>query len=351
MDRVACPPGKYTARLVVSGAGVTRYLRAAADRRRAHSAAAGRARGRGARLDRTTASKVFPVQGPFNFGGEGSRFGAGRTGHIHQGQDIAAAEGTPVVTPRGGTVHWIAYQAKGAGYYVVIAGDDGRHYVFMHLQAGSTAVAKGQPVAAGQRIASVGNTGGSEGPHLHFEIWVNGWWATKASAPIDPLPELQAWARGSSSAPIKRDAAGLRERLVEVAALGRLHAGRAARLARALAHEPVGVADQPLEGLEAAAGDPDPAGVAVVDEDRRAAGLLVEVGREPADVPAVAHRQQRQDGDLGVLGGVQRAEVVLGQLVPERLGGERGARQIQRDQVDRLVVGEPPCAGRPAPAR
>ena len=91
-------------------------------------------------------------------------------------------------------MHWIAYQAAGAGHYVVIAGDDGRHYVFMHLQAGSIVVAKGAPVVAGQRIGSVGNTGASEGPHLHFEIWLNGWWATKASTPIDPLPELLAWA-------------------------------------------------------------------------------------------------------------------------------------------------------------
>ena len=56
---------------------------------------------------------------------------------------------------------------------------------------------------------------------------------------------------------------------------------------------------------------PDAARVAVVDEDRRAAGLRVEVGRQAADVPAVAHRQQRQHGDLRVLGGVQRAEQQL----------------------------------------
>ncbi len=189
------PTGKYTARLVVSGAGVTRYLRlpltvvAPTPPPPVEPVAAAPAS-----LTAATASKIFPVQGPNSLGGEGSRFGAGRTGHAHQGQDIAAAEGTPVVTPRGGSVYWIAYQAKGAGHYVVIAGGDGRHHVFMHLQAGSITVAKGQPVLAGQRIGAVGNTGASDGPHLHFEIWVNGWWATKASAPIDPLPELQAWA-------------------------------------------------------------------------------------------------------------------------------------------------------------
>jgi murein DD-endopeptidase MepM/ murein hydrolase activator NlpD len=183
--KVDLPAGAYTARLVVSGAGTTRYLRVplrvVAPVQPVPAAPS------------AVASPTFPVQGAFTFGTATSRFGATRTGHTHQGQDIVAAEGTPVVAPRAGTVHWVAYQAKGAGHYVVIEGDDGRHYVFMHLQEGSIAVTKGAPVAAGQRIAAVGSTGASDGPHLHFEIWVNGWWATKASKPIDPLPELLAW--------------------------------------------------------------------------------------------------------------------------------------------------------------
>jgi murein DD-endopeptidase MepM/ murein hydrolase activator NlpD len=187
------PAGKYTARLVVSGAGVTRYLRSALSVVAPTPPPAPAAPAAPASLA-TTGSKTFPVQGPYSFGGEGARFGAGRTGHSHQGQDVVAAEGLPVVSPVNGTVFWIAYQASGAGHYVVVAGADGRHYVFMHLQAGSIVVAKGAPIASGQRLGAVGNTGASEGPHLHFEIWVNGWWATKASAPIDPLPELQAWA-------------------------------------------------------------------------------------------------------------------------------------------------------------
>jgi murein DD-endopeptidase MepM/ murein hydrolase activator NlpD len=139
-------------------------------------------------------SGIFPVQGAYSFGEGDARFGAGRTGHIHQGQDVMAAEGTPVVTPVAGVVHWRAYQAGGAGYYVVIRGDDGRDYAFMHFQEGSTVVEKGQRVAAGQRLASVGNTGSSDGAHLHFEIWPDGWYATKDSHPIDPLPQLLAWA-------------------------------------------------------------------------------------------------------------------------------------------------------------
>jgi hypothetical protein len=136
----------------------------------------------------------FPVQGSYTFGGETSRFGAGRDGHVHQGQDISATEGTTVVAPMAGVVTWVAFQAKGAGHYVVLRGADGRDYVFMHLKAGSVTAVKGLPLAAGQPFAQVGSTGGSSGPHLHFEIWPNGWYSSKASAPIDPLPQLTQWA-------------------------------------------------------------------------------------------------------------------------------------------------------------
>ena len=174
--------GTYTARLVLQSRGTTRYVRAPLTVTVP------------ATLTSTT-SGIFPVQGPYTLG---DPFGVGRPGHIHQGQDIAAAEGTPIVTPHAGTVYWVAYQASAAGYYVVVAGDDGRDYVFMHLQEGSTAVAKGQAVTAGQRIGLVGHTGDATGPHLHFEIWLNGWWASKASTPIDPLPDLQAWSASTA---------------------------------------------------------------------------------------------------------------------------------------------------------
>jgi murein DD-endopeptidase MepM/ murein hydrolase activator NlpD len=138
-------------------------------------------------------SGIFPVQGPYTFGGDDARFGAERNGHIHQGQDVMAPSGTPLVSPVAGTVFWRAVQSAGAGHYLVIRGTDGVDYVFMHLVAGSELVAKGDPVAAGQQIGQVGATGDAEGPHLHFEIWPDGWYA-KGSEPIDPLPTLQAWA-------------------------------------------------------------------------------------------------------------------------------------------------------------
>jgi murein DD-endopeptidase MepM/ murein hydrolase activator NlpD len=142
------------------------------------------------------ADGVFPVRGLYDFGGADARFGAPRNGHTHQGQDIAAAEGTPVIAPKAGTIHWRAYQAEGAGYYLVLDGDgEDFMYVFMHLRQGSLLVAKGDHVAAGQQIAQVGNTGSSSGPHLHFEIWQGAWYA--GGHPIDPLPTLRAWEASS----------------------------------------------------------------------------------------------------------------------------------------------------------
>jgi murein DD-endopeptidase MepM/ murein hydrolase activator NlpD len=137
---------------------------------------------------------VFPVAGAFDFGGADARFGAGRVGHIHQGQDILAAGGTPVVAPYAGTVNQTSYQASGAGEYVVVDGADGRSYFFAHCLRRSTVVIEGAAVAAGQTLCLVGATGTTSGAtHLHFEIWVVGW-HVPGGAPIDPLPELRAWA-------------------------------------------------------------------------------------------------------------------------------------------------------------
>jgi len=136
---------------------------------------------------------AFPVAGSFDWGSDGSRFGARREGHSHQGQDLAAAEGTPVVAPRAGLVEAVQYQAEGAGHYVVLDSDDEDHdYVFMHLRSGSITVEEGDRVRTGQAIGEVGTTGRSTGPHLHFEIWVGGWYT--GGEPIDPLPLLQSWA-------------------------------------------------------------------------------------------------------------------------------------------------------------
>jgi murein DD-endopeptidase MepM/ murein hydrolase activator NlpD len=138
----------------------------------------------------------FPLVGEFSYGGAGSRFGAQRKGHSHQGQDLSAAEGTPIVAPRGGVVKTVSYQAGGAGHYAVLDGEgEARDYVFMHMRTGSVVVREGQRVRTGQRIGEVGSTGESSGPHLHFEVWLGRWF--DGGHPVDPLPFLKTWDRWS----------------------------------------------------------------------------------------------------------------------------------------------------------
>jgi biotin carboxyl carrier protein len=135
---------------------------------------------------------VFPVAGPHTYG---DRFGVPRPGgRRHKGQDIPAAEGTPVVAPVSGSIITTASQPSAAGYYVAEHGSDGRDYFFAHCQSGSFAVEAGQAVSAGQGLCRIGHTGDASGPHLHFEIWVGGWHAAGGHA-IDPLPDLRAWDR------------------------------------------------------------------------------------------------------------------------------------------------------------
>jgi murein DD-endopeptidase MepM/ murein hydrolase activator NlpD len=135
---------------------------------------------------------AFPVPGAHNFGGPDARFGAPRSGHTHKGQDIPAACGQKELVDETGQVKVNAYQASGAGYYVVLHGGlTGTDSVYMHLQTPSWAPV-GTTVYAGQQIGRVGDTGDAQGCHLHFERWsAPGWYI--GGAPYDPLPELLYW--------------------------------------------------------------------------------------------------------------------------------------------------------------
>jgi hypothetical protein len=135
---------------------------------------------------------VFPVAGAHNFGGPENRYGASREGHIHEGQDVLTAEGTPDVAPLPGTISSTNYQAGGAGYYAVEHTLIGFDFVFAHCKAASLVVGAGQTVAAGQELCLAGQTGDATAPHLHFEMWVGGWYAPGGHT-IDPLPYLEAW--------------------------------------------------------------------------------------------------------------------------------------------------------------
>ena len=138
---------------------------------------------------------VFPVAAPHNFGTAENGFGAPREGHVHEGQDILAAEGSPVVAPLAGSVESTAYQASAAGWYAVEHSDFGVDMMFAHCEARSIDVSQGQRLVPGQQICLVGQTGDATTPHLYFELWIGGWYAP-GGAPIDPLPYLEAWEAG-----------------------------------------------------------------------------------------------------------------------------------------------------------
>jgi murein DD-endopeptidase MepM/ murein hydrolase activator NlpD len=143
----------------------------------------------------TFLSDLFPVRGPHSYGGRGARFGAGRSGHRHQGQDVPAKCGTPLVAARGGRVRWRASQSAAGNYLVIDGAGTSLDTVYMHLTAPAL-VKKGQRVYTGQRIGYVGDTGDAQGCHLHFEIWSGGWYQ-RGGHPIDPLGYLRAWDRVS----------------------------------------------------------------------------------------------------------------------------------------------------------
>jgi murein DD-endopeptidase MepM/ murein hydrolase activator NlpD len=135
---------------------------------------------------------TFPVLGPHGYGEFVARFGGGRG---HQGQDVFAACGTPMVAARGGIVKFKQYHSR-AGYYLIIDGArTGTDYAYMHLQAAAL-VNKGDRVRTGQLIGYVGDTGDADGCHLHFEMWkAPGWYS--GGSPFDPLPDLLSWDRVS----------------------------------------------------------------------------------------------------------------------------------------------------------
>jgi hypothetical protein len=139
----------------------------------------------------TLVGNAFPIKGPHQFNMSAGRFGAGRRGHTHQGQDVFARCGTPLVAARGGKVVYSGYHSL-AGYYVVIDGaGTGIDYMYAHLRQPALVVTK-QTVYTGQQIGEVGDTGDAVGCHLHFEEWsAPGWY--KGGHPYDPLPDLKRW--------------------------------------------------------------------------------------------------------------------------------------------------------------
>jgi murein DD-endopeptidase MepM/ murein hydrolase activator NlpD len=134
-------------------------------------------------------SMVFPVSGAHSMG---QGFGAARSGgRRHQGQDIMAACGTPLVAVSRAKVKFVSSQSL-AGNYVVIRNKKlHQDYMYAHL-ATRASVTKGQVVQPGQQIGIVGQTGDATACHLHFELWVGKWY--RGGHPVNPTPYLQTYA-------------------------------------------------------------------------------------------------------------------------------------------------------------
>ena len=171
--------------LMASSASITAMLQQRAAERAAAANAAGSSGGGGGSSEATTwvqgtGQLAAPVNAPIT-----SDFGwrihpIYGTSRLHAGTDFGVDEGTPVHAADGGVVAeagWIS----GYGYTVIIDHGNGMSTLYAHNS--EVAVSAGQTVSKGQVVSYSGNTGGSTGPHLHFEVRING-------EPHDPMGYL-----------------------------------------------------------------------------------------------------------------------------------------------------------------
>ena len=92
---------------------------------------------------------------------------------LHKGTDFAAPTGTPVYAAGNGTVEWAARRG-GYGNYIIVKHSNGYKTAYAHLSRYAKGLRKGRRVRQGEIIGYVGSTGASTGPHLHYEVYING---------------------------------------------------------------------------------------------------------------------------------------------------------------------------------
>jgi murein DD-endopeptidase MepM/ murein hydrolase activator NlpD len=130
---------------------------------------------------------VFPVRGRVDWGEQDARFGTWRGGHVHEGQDVFAPAGTPLLAIRDGRVVETGDDG-GRGHYVAMWNRVARRtFVYLHMLHPSR-VRVGERVRAGQRVGAVGCTGSCWGDHLHLEVRRGRGTTGRA---LDPLPLLR----------------------------------------------------------------------------------------------------------------------------------------------------------------
>jgi murein DD-endopeptidase MepM/ murein hydrolase activator NlpD len=141
---------------------------------------------------------VFPVYGTASFG---DSFGGPRTnvpGGWHHGEDIFAAESTPLLAVADGTLHTIGFTKIG-GYRLWLRDTEGNEFYYAHLSAYSPLAVEGRTVEAGDVVGFVGDTGDADGgsPHLHFEIHPVAMAGLGYDGVVAPYSILLAWRRAS----------------------------------------------------------------------------------------------------------------------------------------------------------
>jgi len=114
----------------------------------------------------TAPALVWPLKGTIT-----SRFGVLRSTGYHLGLDIAAPTGSPIRAAAAGTVKAVGYQGS---YGLMVAMDHGNGWSTLYAHASRVLVSVGQRVARGEEIARVGSTGNATGPHVHFEVILDG---------------------------------------------------------------------------------------------------------------------------------------------------------------------------------
>ncbi len=129
----------------------------------------------------------FPVHGAVGWGEQDARFGAFRGGRMHEGQDVFADAGTPLVAIRDGRIVEKGDDG-GRGNYVAIWSPAARRtFVYLHMLRPSR-FRPGDTVDRGERVGAVGCTGSCWGDHLHLEVRRG---RGTTGRPLDPLPLLR----------------------------------------------------------------------------------------------------------------------------------------------------------------
>lgn len=119
--------------------------------------------------------------------------------HFHYGVDYGAPRGTPVRVAQDGVIQTIG-KKRGFGYYIRVAHENGVETAYAHLASFVQGLRRGEELNAGDVIGFVGTTGRATGPHLHYEVLVNGVPIDPENRPDGAAPQAQAAGKRFSAA-------------------------------------------------------------------------------------------------------------------------------------------------------